>query len=283
MFCLWKWKEKQNKTLCQTFFSTGVLPPRGASKAFEHMLHVVKGSKEGLALTFTGKQSPFLEFLSFKKENAIVIKMRENYEAVCTFFNLLIVINISIKISITISIKFLKLHKCFSKLDTSFKFRFHSNTLLNIQKRFVESERPLTILWIVHIVMAFINDLFSSKYKKFVWGRYVFRQICSSLWIGKGKGKLGDSSSFSASPKFYKFFLEKLTTTRLGNIQEPFVIWPLQTFQHHVRTIKTRSQITHSNILSEISLNKTTSPISRYNYRIQAYLQCIGPPPNFSD
>ena len=62
------------------------MPPRGASKAFEHMLHVVKGSKEGLALTFTGKQSPFLEFLSFKKENAIVIKMRENYEAVCIFF-----------------------------------------------------------------------------------------------------------------------------------------------------------------------------------------------------
>ena len=129
-------------------------------------------------------------------------------------------------------------------------------------------EKTLTILWIVHIVMALINDLFSSKYKKFVWGRYVFRQICSSLWIGKGKGKLGDSSSFSASPKFYKFFLEKLTTTRLGNIQEPFVIWPLQTFQHHVRTIKTRSQITHSNILSEISHNKTTSPIPRYYYRI---------------
>ena len=110
-------KRKTKKTLCQTYFSTGVLPPRGASKAFEHMLHVVKGSKEGLALTFTGKQSPFLEFLSFKKENAIVIKMRENYEAVCTFFNLLIVL----KISITISIKFLKLHNCVSKLATTFK------------------------------------------------------------------------------------------------------------------------------------------------------------------
>lgn len=237
------------------------------------MLHVVKGSKEGLALTFTGKQSPFLEFLSFKKENAIVIKMRENYEAVCTFFNPLIVIKISIK--------FLKLQNCFSKLATTFEFRFHSNTLLNIQKRFVESERTLTILWIVHIVMALINDLFSSKYKKFVWGRYVFRQICSSLWIGKGKGKLGDSSSFSASPKFYKFFLEKLTTTRLGNIQETFVIWPLQTFQHHVRTIKTHSQITHLNILSEISHNKTISP--KPNYRILAYLQCIRPPPNFCE
>ena len=81
------------------------------------MLHVVKGSKEGLALTFTGKQSPFLEFLSFKMENAIVIKMRENYEAVCTFFNILIVI----KISITISLKFLKLHNCVSKLATTFK------------------------------------------------------------------------------------------------------------------------------------------------------------------
>ena len=76
------------------------------------MLHVVKGSKEGLALTFTGKQSPFLEFLSFKKENAIVIKMRENYEAVCTFFNPLRAL-IAIKISI-------KLQNCFSKLATTF-------------------------------------------------------------------------------------------------------------------------------------------------------------------
>ena len=110
------------------------MPPRGASKAFEHMLHVVKGSNEGLALTFTGKQSPFLEFLSFKKENAIVIKMEENYEAVCTYFQSLN--------------RHQNQHQIFQTSELflkAFEFRFHSNTFFFISSPANPSERKTYI------------------------------------------------------------------------------------------------------------------------------------------
>ena len=53
--------------------------------------------------------------------------------------------------------------------------------------------------------------------------RYVSQQICLSLWIGKEKRKLGDSSSFTTSAKlpgsFYKFFPEKFSMkNKSGNI-----------------------------------------------------------------